>query len=389
MKMLLTQVELDPHHIDEVIMGCVGQPADSANIARVIALRAGIPQEVPAVTVHRNCASGMESITSAMDRIRAKRGDLYLVGGVESMSQYPLLYRPQAAHKFEALMRSKSFMQKWNAMTSFRAKDFSPLISLKLGLTDPVSGLNMGETAEILAQDYQISREEQDAFANHSHHKAVSFQELRHQEISPLLHEGSPIKKDNGVRTNSSIEKLSALRPIFAKSAGTVTAGNSSQVTDGAVALLVGSEEAGKKYGLTPIGRLIDYAYTGCDPKRMGLGPVKAIQAVNKRTHYGIEDASVIEINEAFAAQALACCKAISDPHFAKKAGLEAPLGELSASNINAWGGGIALGHPVGATGARLVQTVLEQLKDQPGKKGIASLCVGGGQGAALWIERL
>ena len=370
-------------------MGCVCQPAEAANVARVIALRSGIPKHIPAMTVHRNCASGFEAITTAYERIQSERGSLYLAGGAESMSNAPFLYRKSAIEKFTTLSKAKSFGEKVKAISQFRAKDLSPIIGLKVGLTDPVSGLNMGQTAEVLAREFHLSREELDTFANASHHKAIKHAELRAKEISAIHSTGQLVEADNGVRADSSVEKLSQLKPVFDRKTGIVTAGNSSQITDGAVALLIGSEEAGQTHGLTPIGRIVEYAHTGCDPERMGLGPVKAIAEASRRANLSLDQADLVEINEAFAAQVLACTKALSHEKYAKQAGLSEAIGDIPVEKLNRLGGSIALGHPVGATGARLVLTALNQLKETGGKRALVSACVGGGQGTAIWLETL
>ena len=252
---LLLRTGLDPALVDEVIFGCVAQPVDSANVARVIALRAGIPQSVPAVTVHRNCASGFESFTDAYERMVAGKGSVFIVGGAESMSQVPLLFKQSTANKFAALQRSRSQMQKLGALAAFRPSDFAPRIGLKLGLSDPVSGLNMGETAEVLAREFAISREAQDAFALRSHQRAIAAREKLAQEITPVYVRGKAITEDNGPRENQSEKALAALKPVFDRKFGTVTAGNSSQITDGAVALLVMTERKAAELGYTPLGQ--------------------------------------------------------------------------------------------------------------------------------------
>jgi len=375
-KQLIEETGIDAGALDEVIMGCVCQPADSANIARVIALRAGVPEHVPAATVHRNCASGMEAISTAAERIAAGRGELYMVGGVENMTRTPLLYSESAVRKFAALAKAKGTVAKLKALSKFRPKDLSPVISLKLGLTDPVVGMGMGQTAELLAREFDITRGMQDAFAVDSHLKALKAEQHLAAQITAYPAHGKALTDDNGIRPDSSTEKLAKLRPVFEKNTGTVTAGNSSQITDGAVALLVGTESAGMKHGLTPLASLTGYAYTGCDPKRMGLGPVHAIRLANERTGLSLNDADMVEVNEAFAAQVLACC-----------ALLEKEGNELPAEKLNPYGGSVALGHPVGATGARLVLNAIHFLKNTDSNRALASLCVGGGQGAAMWIE--
>jgi acetyl-CoA acetyltransferase family protein len=376
---LLTRTGIDPAMLSEVIFGCVAQPYDSANVARVIALRAGVPEHVPAATVHRNCASGMEAITTAHQRMVAGQGDLFLVGGTESMSGVPLFYPHATNAKFNALGRAKGVKDKLRAIASFRPADFKPEIGLQLGLTDPYSGMIMGDTAELLSREYGIDRTMQDAFADSSHRKALAAREQVRQEIAPVFINGHAVSADNGIREDSTIVKLAKLKPIFDRQTGTVTAGNSSQITDGAVALLVGSAEAATRLGIEPVGRLVSYAYAGCDPSRMGLGPVPAMVLAKERHGLSPSEADVIEINEAFAAQVLAVLAELRK----KGAGYEIP-----EEKINRWGGSIALGHPVGATGARLVLTALHQLHVTGGRRALVTLCVGGGQGAALWLER-
>jgi acetyl-CoA acetyltransferase family protein len=389
---LLARTGLDPALIDEVIFGCVGQPMDAANPGRVIALRAGIPDSVPAITVHRNCASGFEAITQAAEKVAAGRGDIFLVGGTESMTRYPLLYNEGATRKYGELAKAKKPLQKMAQLLRFRPKDFAPRVSLQLGLTDPVCGCNMGQTAETLARDWRLSREQQDEFALRSHRRAAAAKSKFAEETWPVYPRGgkktAAVTEDNGVREQQTMEALAKLRPVFEKRGGTVTAGNASQITDGAVALLVMSEAGLRRTGLTPLGRLIDYAYAGCEPARMGLGPIFAIDRVEKRTGLKLADAEVIEINEAFAAQVLACQAAAKSDEFGRKhLGRDGALGEIPDQKLNVNGGGIALGHPVGATGARLVLTALKELHRREAKRALVSLCVGGGQGGALWLE--
>jgi acetyl-CoA C-acetyltransferase/acetyl-CoA acyltransferase len=387
---LLARTGIDPALIDEVIFGCVAQPPDAMNVARVIALRAGIPKSVPAFTVHRNCASGFEAITQAQEKLLAGRGSIFVVGGTESMSNIPLLFNSSAAKKFGKLARAKTFIERLNALAVFRPSDFKPRIGLQLGLTDPVCGLNMGETAEILAREFEISRAAQDEFSLQSHQRAAAARDKLTGEICPVFQNGSAITKDNGIRENQSLDALAKLKPQFDRKNGTVTAGNASQITDGAVALLVTSEQRAKELGLTPLGILSGYAYAGCDPARMGLGPAFAIARAGEQIGLTLADADIIEINEAFAAQVLAVIQCAASEKFARKFfHREKPLGEISPAKLNVNGGAIAFGHPVGATGARLVLTALKELKRRDAGRALVSLCVGGGQGAALWLERM
>lgn len=389
---LLTKLDISPDIIEQVVFGCVGQPADAANLARVIALRAGIPKSVPAMTVHRNCASGFEAITQASQLIMAGQAEVVLAGGAENMSQIPLFFSQRAAQKFGAVMRSKTPLQRLQNFARFRPSDFKPRIGLQLGLTDPACGLNMGETAEVLARKYKVTREEQDAYSLLSHQKAVAAQDRLAEEICPVYLDGrkaKPIEHDNGPRESQNEAALKKLRPVFDRKEGTVTAGNASQITDGASALLIATASACKKYHLNPIGRLVGYEYAGCEPSEMGLGPVFAINRAEQRFGLGLNDADLIEVNEAFATQVIACLKTAQDSQFARKyLGRETALGEIPEEKLNVNGGAIALGHPVGASGARLAITALKELERRQQKRALVSLCVGGGQGGALWLER-
>ena len=248
----------------------------------------------------------------------------------------------------------------------------------------------MGETAEILAREFGIGREDQDEFALESHRRAVVAREKLAEEMGEVYLNSGLIRQDNGPRPNQTLEALAKLKPVFDRKTGTVTAGNSSQITDGAVALLVMSESKAGELGFTPLGRLTGYSYAGCDPSRMGLGPVFAIHKAEAQTGLRLADADIIEINEAFAAQVLAVLKSLESEKFARKVlRRDTPLGTVPRESLNVNGGAIALGHPVGATGARLVLAGLKELKRRKAKRALVSLCVGGGQGAALWLEAL
>jgi len=387
---LLVKSGLDPALVDETIFGCISQPAHAPNIARVIALRSGIPKERPAMTVQRNCASGLQAVTTAWEKLAAGQGGIFIVGGVESMSQMPFQFRHEAALKFTRLSRARGVFAKARALSAFRPQDLMPVVTLRLGLTDPVAALNMGETAELLAREYRIPREAQDAFAVRSHLLATGSRAALAEEITPVYTTGRDVKaltEDNGVRADSSLEKLARLAPIFDPLMGSVTAGNSSQVSDGAAALLVCGERRAESLGLEPLGRLVSQAWTGCDPARMGLGPVAAIEQALRAAGWTLDDADIVEINEAFAAQVLTVLKCLKDPASARRAGLDGPLGELDHSRLNPQGGAIALGHPVGASGARLVLTALMQLRRNKQKRAVVSLCIGGGQGGAVCLE--
>jgi acetyl-CoA C-acetyltransferase/acetyl-CoA acyltransferase len=377
--------------VDEVVIGNVAGPADSANIARVIALQSGIPNDRIAHTVNRNCASGMESILGAWQAIESTRAEIVIAGGTESMSGIPLLFGKQAASIWMKLARSRTWMQRLKTLASFRPRHFKPLIGIELGLTDPVSGLNMGQTAEVLAKEFGISREDQDCFALDSHRKAEAAQErcfLSGEIVSVQVPGGESVEKDNGPRAGQSMQALAKLHPLFDRQCGTVTAGNSCPLTDGAASLVICSPDNLARFSIPPLGFVTSYAIAGCDPRRMGLGPVYATAKLLRQTGLSMADFDLIEINEAFAAQVLACEKAFaSDSFSAKELNRSTALGQIDRDRLNIHGGAIALGHPVGTTGTRLVLTLLRALKESGKQRGLATLCVGGGQGVAMVVE--
>lgn len=388
-KELVLRNDLDYKQFDEVIMGNVAQPANAANIARVMAIRAGFPQSTPAYTVHRNCASGMQSISSAIEKINSNQGDLYLVGGMESMSNIPLLYSDAFRNLITKFTYSKSISEKFKLLTTFRLNFLKPTVGLISGLTDPISGKIMGITAENLANEFKISRAAQDEYALNSHKKAQKAIEagVFKDEIHPIMTKNASMIDDDGVRFNQTMESLSKLNPIFIKDGGTVTAGNSSQVSDGACSLIVCTESKAKELNLEPIGFISDYSYAGLDAHRMGLGPVYATKKLFDKTGITLKDIDLIEINEAFAAQVIANLKAFASEEFCQKTFNSPALGEIDESILNVNGGAIALGHPVGMSGARIVLTALKELKRRDKNRALATLCIGGGQGAAFLLE--
>ncbi len=388
---LIERLNLDVTLIDEVIFGNVSQPPDAANISRVIALLSGIPSTTPAFTVHRNCASGLEAVTSAAAKIHMNEVDCVLAGGTESMSNIPFFVSKGLQEIIFRFSKSKTFLEKLRALSQIRPRFLKPRIGLNLGLTDPVCGLNMGQTGEVLAKEFGISRKDQDQFSLRSHQRAIAGRERLKEEIVPVIpgpHYKSVVDKDNGPRENQTLEALAALRPIFDRVAGTVTAGNSSQVTDGAVALLVMRESKARDMGFKPLGYLRAFTFAGVEPHRMGIGPAHAIPRVLKKAEMSLKDIDAIEINEAFAAQVLACLKALESPAFAREFSYEGFTGSIQPEILNVNGGAIALGHPVGASGARLILTMLKHLHRNNLHAGLVALCVGGGQGAAVILER-
>jgi acetyl-CoA acetyltransferase family protein len=379
---LLERTALDPGKVDEVIFGSVAQSPEASNVARIISIMAGIPREKPAYTVSRNCASGFESVTSAFEKINSGLDEIVIAGGAESMSNIPLIYTREATKIFLKLSRSKSPLERLRYLLSFRPRHFlNPVIGLQLGLSDIICGLNMGQTAEVLAKEYGITRKEQDEFALTSHKRALLAKEKLKEEIVPVIRGpkyDKAVENDNGVRENISMEDLSKLKPYFDRYSGTVTIGNSCQVTDGACAVLVMKEEKAKDSGFTPLGFIRAYAYVGVEPSKMGIGPAFAIPEVLAKAKLKLSDIGLFEINEAFAAQVIACERQLAKDK----------VGALNRDILNVNGGAIALGHPVGTTGSRLILTILKEMKRRNLKLGLASLCVGGGQGAAVIVER-
>ena len=381
--------------LDEVILGNVCMPADAANPARVAALWAGVPHQVPALTVQRNCASGLEAVAEAAGRI-SRGAQLILAGGAESMSTIPLLFPTETLDPFARLARAKSLWQKLGAAASMRPRHFRPVIGLELGLTDPTCGMIMGKTAELLASEFGISRREQDEFSLRSHQRATAAIVAGHfkDEICPVYVPArssgfDAMSEDNGPRAAQTMEALARLKPIFDRRDGSVTVGNSCQVSDGAVAMLVADDEYARAEGLEVLGYVRAYCSIGLDPARMGLGPVFAINKLLDQTGLTLSDIPLLEINEAFAAQVLACLKAMGSAQFAREhLNRTSPLGEVDMDKLNVNGGAIALGHPVGATGSRLILTMLHEMKRRGVDLGLAALCVGGGQGAAILLER-
>lgn len=388
---LLARQPFSADQLDEVIVGCMMPGPDEANIARVIALRLGCGKKVPAWTVQRNCASGMQSIDSAASDISLGRANLVLAGGVEAMSHSPVLLNNAMVGWLGRLAMSKKPLDKLKTFLALRPYHLKPIIGLLRGLTDPVVGLSMGQTAENIAHRFNIDRLTMDTFAVQSHDRLAAAQEAGFlREIEALYDKkGNAYLNDDGVRTDSSVERLAKLRPVFDRQFGNVTAGNSAQITDGAAMLLLASEEAVKEFKLPVMGKLMDSNWAGLEPAQMGLGPVHSITPILQRNELTIKDIDYWEINEAFAAQVLSCLAAWEDESYCKEElGLEAALGTIDQSVLNVDGGGVSLGHPVGASGARIVLHLLSVLERNNAKRGIASLCIGGGQGGAMLIER-
>jgi len=387
---LLARQTFDASDLDEVILGCVMPGPDEANIARVVALRLGCDKHVTAWTVQRNCASGMQALDCAMSNIANGRSDLILAGGTESMSHAPVLFNTDMVSWLGDWARAKGMAQRLATLRQLRLPHLKPVIGLLRGLTDPVVGLSMGQTAENLAYQFGISREQMDGFAVESHQRLARAQDDGHLgEIETIYDDnGNFYANDDGLRRDSSVENLAKLKPVFDRKFGMVTAGNSAQVTDGAAMLILASADAVEKYSLPVLGKIIDSQWSGVDPEQMGLGPAHAMVPLMQRNHLGIKDVDYWEINEAFATQVMACVEAWKDDSYCREhLGLTAALGEIPHERLNVDGGGVSLGHPVGASGARIVLHLLHVLKRNNARRGIASLCIGGGQGGAMLLE--
>jgi acetyl-CoA C-acetyltransferase len=394
---LLVRQPFAPEELDEVILGCAAPSVDEVNIGRVAALRMGCGQKVPGWTVMRNCASGMQAVDSGISNILAGRSQLVLAGGVDALSRAPLLYAERMVHWFSDMAATKTAGQRAALFAKLPVKALlAPVIGIMKGLTDPMVGLLMGQTAENLAHRFGITREEQDAFSVRSHMKVARAQDEGRLapgggEIEALYGaDGTVHALDDGVRRDATPGSLAKLRPFFDRKYGSVTPGNSSQITDGAAWLLLASEDAVSKHGLEPLGRIVDSEWAGLDPAQMGLGPVHAATPILKRHKLGLDDLDFWEINEAFAAQVLGCLAAWRDDRYCREElGLDQALGELNQEKLNVDGGAIALGHPVGASGTRIVLHLLKTLKRNKAKRGIACICIGGGLGGAMLVEAL
>ena len=390
---LLSRQRFAPDQLDEVILGCASPSPDEVNIGRVVALRMGCGIKVPGWTVMRNCASGMQALDSAMANIHSGRSQLVLAGGVDALSRAPLLYSDAMVRWFAGWMGARSLGQKLAMVQKFRPGYLAPVIGIMKGLTDPVVGLLMGQTAENLAWKYGISREDMDAFAVESHRRVAAAQDAGHfaDELVPLIEgDGTVHAADDGLRRDASMAGMAKLKPFFDKKYGRVTPANSSQITDGATWLVLASAAAVERFGLEPMGRIVDSQWAGLEPEQMGLGPVHATTPILQRHGLGLGDLDLIEINEAFAAQVIACLRAWQDADYCRsRLGLPGALGEIDSARLNVDGGAVALGHPVGASGARIVLHLLKALRRSGGKRGIATICIGGGQGGAMLVEAL
>ena len=377
--------------LDQVILGCVNVIADEMNPARVAALRLGMGEAMVAFTVQINCGSGMQSIDTAYRYIRDGGADLILAGGAEALSHAPLVWSQQGVRWFAGLAGARGVLAKLAAAAKLRPSYVKPIIGLERGLTDPITELNMGQTAEVVGHLFGITRAQSDAYAVESHHRLARAQAegwLKDEVETAFARDGKFYDHDDGVRPDSSVEKLATLKPVFERPWGQVTAGNSSQITDGASWVVLASDDAVTKHGLTPKAAIIDSEWSALDPEIMGLGPVLCATALLKRHGLGLQDIETWELNEAFATQVLGCLAAWNDDRFCREVlNVDGAMGEIDRARLNVDGGAISLGHPVGTSGNRIVLHLVNAMKRLGTKRGIATECIGGGQGGAMLIE--
>jgi acetyl-CoA C-acetyltransferase len=388
---LLARQPFAPTAFDQVILGCVNVIADEMNPARVAALRLGMGERMVAFTVQINCGSGMQSIDTAYRYIREGAADLILAGGAEALSHAPLVWPQAGVRWFAGLAGARGLGARIMAALKVKPSYLKPIIGLERGLTDPITELNMGQTAEVVGQLFGITREQSDAYAAESHRRLAHAQAegfLKGELEIAFSRDGKFFDHDDGVRPDSTPESLAKLRPVFERPWGQVTAGNSSQITDGASWVILASEDAVVKHGLTPKAAIIDSQWAALDPSIMGLGPVLSATALLKRNELTLQDVETWELNEAFATQVLGCLAAWNDDKFCKEVlGLDGAAGELDRNKLNVDGGAISLGHPVGTSGNRIVLHLVNAMKRLGTRRGIATECIGGGQGGAMLIE--
>ena len=388
---LLARQPFGSEAIDLVILGCVNVIPDEMNPARVAALRLGLGETQVAFTVQINCGSGMQSIDTACRYVREGSHEMILAGGAEALSHAPLVFHTEAVEWYAGLAATRGPVDIARHMGRVRPRFLKPIIGLERGLTDPITDLDMGQTAELLAHHFDITRSAADVYAVESHHRLARAQDadLLSEEVMPAFdRDGTVHDRDDGVRPDSSPEKLAGLTPVFEPPYGKVTPGNASQITDGGSWVLVASDAAVERYGLSPLARIRDAEWSALDPSIMGLGPVLSSTAILQRQQLGRDDIGVWEINEAFAAQVLACLAAWQDEAFCRDVlGLDDVFGEIERGRLNVDGGAISLGHPVGTSGNRIVLHLANAMRRKGATRGIATECIGGGQGGAMLLE--
>jgi acetyl-CoA acyltransferase len=387
---LVARTGLDGEEIDTLVFGTVVPSVLAPNIAREVALLPMLPKGIPAVTVSRACTSANQAITDAADQIALGHADVAIAGGAESLSSVPILHSRGFADALVAASKAKSLPARMGALARIRPRDLIPITP---AIAEPSTGETMGQSAEKMAKLNHIPRDEQDQFALRSHRLAAAgtqdgrlTAEIMPYYVPPKYSEAA--LSDNGVRSDSTPEALAALKPVFDRKYGTVTAGNSSPLTDGAAAVILMSEERARALGYTPIAYIKSYAYAALDPGEQLLqAPVLAAPIALARAGLELGDIDLVEMHEAFAAQLLSNLRGFESQEWAERAGLTQPVGEVDRSRLNVMGGSIAIGHPFGATGARITMTLANELRRRGGQFGLMTLCAAGGMGFAMVLE--
>jgi acetyl-CoA acyltransferase len=389
---LIERAGINPNDVQELMFGNVIPSVKAPNIAREIILGTGLPRKIPAYTIGKACSSANQAVTSGADLIFRGYADTVIAGGAESLSDVPILFSKNFAEVLIAASKQKSTMGKLAQFAKIRPKDLAPETP---AIAESTTGLTMGESAEKMAKENGIMREAQDRFALQSHHRAAAatesgrFKDEVMTVIVPPKYE-TIVETDNTIRADTSIESLAKLRPVFDRQYGSITAGNASPLTDGAAAVVLMAEEKAKSLGIKPIGFIKSYAFAATDPNDQLLqGPVFALPTALERAKIALKDIGVIEMHEAFAAQVLSNIQWMGSKKIAEqKLGRSEPIGEIDPEKINRTGGSIALGHPFGATGARIVTTVCNELQRTGEQYGLVTVCAAGGIGAAMILER-
>ncbi|MFP2930854.1 acetyl-CoA C-acyltransferase FadI [Pyxidicoccus sp. 3LG] len=388
---LVQRAELDPGVIDQVVFGQVIPTLTAPSIAREVVIAAGLPRKIEAFTVARACATSIQAMTTAANAIAVGEAEVIIAGGTECMSDAPIFTSRPLAQALVAASKGRSLPEKLKPFQKLKAKDLLPVPP---AIAEYSTGMTMGESAEKMAKENGITREEQDRIAYNSHRNAARAwkeglfeNEVMHVVVPPKYEQVAA--KDNIVREDTSVEALGQLKPVFDRKYGTITAGNASPLTDGAAALLLMSEERAKALGYEPLGYLRAHAYAATDPGDQLLqGPAYAVPTALKRAGLKLADIDLVEMHEAFAAQVASNLQALASKEFAKKAGWSAPVGEVDRERLNVTGGSIAIGHPFGATGARIVTQALNELKRRNKNTVLCTVCAAGGLGAAVVLER-
>lgn len=388
---LLQRSNLSGREVEALIFGTVVPNVLAPNIAREVSLMPMLPKGVQAYSVSRACASSNQAITDAADQIALGHNDVIIAGGAESLSNVPVLHSRGFADALVAASRAKSLTGRIAALSRIRPKDLVPITP---AIAEPTTGETMGQSAEKMAKINDISREDQDHFALRSHRLAAAgtADGRLTAEIAPVVvppRYETVVSVDNGVREDTSYEKLAALKPVFDRLYGTVTAGNSSPLTDGGACVLLMSEDKARSLGYAPLGYIKSYAYAALDPgEQLLMGPVLAAPVALERAGLTLADMDLVEMHEAFAAQVLSNLKGFVSVEWARRAGFEQPVGEVDRARLNVMGGSIALGHPFGATGARITTTLLNEMGRRDAQYGLMTVCAAGGLGFAMVLER-